>query len=281
MKRAVYRHIVTGIALLSMAACLPLHASEIPIVELWSTPVYRGLLATIEKAKGEPFNSIRLIVDDKIAHPAIFPAAIEKMRSDELFLLSPRNTKVRPSHWDRNFRWNLAEGGRDYILHVYSGDNEIFKRLMGEAHRAGVSEHDVILGRGVVYSWDISLCVGRCGLHLSSRPALRPIFYLLSEAEEAAVAGDLETVSSWCRDNAVEPQEETALVALVLEHWGLYMEEDELLAGAIKKKPGSMLLTLVRSGALYAMNSPFGARDLSEKARVLYEKNAGGAGTAP
>ena len=51
---------------------------------------------------------------------------------------------------------------------------------------------------GVVYSWDVSLCVERCNLHLSSRAALRPTFVIMSADEEAAVASDLAAVTAWC-----------------------------------------------------------------------------------
>jgi hypothetical protein len=206
----------------------------------------------------------------------VFPPATEKIRSDELFLLSPRHTAIRTSAWDRTFTWNQAEGGRDYILHVYSKDDEVFRRMMGNARRAAVSEHDAPFVPGVVYSWDVSLCVERCNLHLSSRAALRPTFVILSASEAATADSNLGAVTAWCEGAGIGRSEEgIALTALTLEAGRLFLEEQQLLVKELKKRPNSVLLHLVYSGALSAMNSPYGARDEYEKARMLREKEAG------
>ncbi|MBN2224899.1 MAG: hypothetical protein JW765_09520 [Deltaproteobacteria bacterium] len=253
-------------------------ATKNPTEQFWSTPVFNRVIKSIDGAEGRPFDSIRKILQDRIARAPVFPPATEKIRSDELFLLSPRNTAIRASAWNRTFSWNWADGGRDYILHAYSKDNEVFKRGMGDARRAVVSEHDAPFVPGVVYSWDISLCVERCNLHLSSRAALRPTFVIMSADEEAVVAGDLTAVTAWCESEGISGTEEaTAIYALALEAARLYMEETQLLQKEIKKRPNSVLLHLVYSGALSAMNSPYGARDEYEKARALFEKETGGA----
>ncbi len=264
--------------LMMPAACSLAPSPQPPVALLWSTPIYDRLIVDIEKAEGRPFDSIRGIVEDRITRAPVFPPATEKVRSDELFLLSPRNTELRPSVWDRTFTWNLAEGGRDYTLHAYSKDNEVLRRTMGNARRAVVSGPDAPFVPGVAYSWDVSLCAGRCNLHLSSRAALRPTFTLMTPAEETVVASDLSAVQAWC-DGAglVGSEEATALEALTLEASGLFMEEQQLLDKELKKRPGSVLLHLVRSGGLSAMNSPYGARDDYEKARALAEKETGGA----
>ncbi len=261
-----------------VTSCAALPASKTPAPQIWSTPVFNRLLVAFERADGRPFDSIRKILNDRIAHAPVFPPATEKIRSDELFLLSPRNTMIRRAAWDRTFTWNLAEGGRDYILHAYAKEGEVLKRMMGNAHRAVVSEQEAPFVPGVVYSWDVSLCVERCNLHLSSRAALRPTFVILSATEEAAVEGDLKAVAAWCEEAGIARSDEAAaLTALALEAARLYMEEDQFLAKELKKRPGSVLLSLIHSGALSAMNSPYGARDEYEKARALFEKETGDA----
>ncbi len=255
-------------------SCAALQAPETPVPPpLWSTPVFERLLAVVAAAEEQPFDSIRNLLNERIARAPVFPPATEKIRSDELFLLSPRNTVIRRSAWDRTFTWNLAEDGSDYILHAYSRDDEVLKRRMGKAHRAAVSEHDAPFIPGVVYSWDVSLCVERCNLHLSSRAVLRPTFVILSEADEAAITGDLSAATAWCEAAGIDRSEEgTAVTALALEAAGLLLEEQQLLVRELKRHPNSVLLHLLYSGALSAMNSPYGARDEYEKARVLYEK---------
>jgi hypothetical protein len=251
-------------------------ATKNPTEQLWSTPVFDRLLKTIEKAGGPPFDSIRKILEGRIARAPVFPPATEKIRSDELFLLSPRNTALRASAWNRMFSWNWADGGRDYVLHAYSKDSEVFKRAMGDARRAIVSEHDAPFVPGVAYSWDISLCVERCNLHLSAREALRPTFVILPAEEEAAVDMSLTAAAAWCEGAGIAKSEEgVAIAALAREAARLYMEEAELLTKELKKRPDSVLLHLVYSGALSAMNSPYSAREQYEKARALYEKETG------
>ncbi len=241
--------------------------------EPWSSPVWRGLLVKVADTKGEPFASLRERIEQKIAYPPVFAAKEEGKNSDEIFLLSPRNTKIRPEAWDRTFRWNLAERGRDYILHIYRGDNEVIKREMGSAHRATVSESEAAFLPDIEYSWDVSLCVERCGLHLSSRPQLRPKFTLLSDEAGKRVTEDLDAVREWCRERGMSgSEEEAALIALTLEGSGLFMEEGQLLDKEIKRRPDSVLLHLVLSGALYGMNSPWGARREYEGARALLDK---------
>ena len=272
------RNLLWIMILVMPAACALVPTARPPEAQIWSNPIFNRLVVDIEDAQGHPFDSIREIIEERMARAPVFPASTEKIRSDELFLLSPRNTVLRPSVWDRTFTWNLAEGGRDYILHVYSKDDEMLRRAMGSAHRAAVSEREVPFVAGVVYSWDVSLCVERCDLHLSSRAALRPTFALLSPAEEAQVASDLGAVRAWCESTGIAGSEEgTALAALVLEMSGLFMEEQQLVSKELKKRPESVLLHLVHSGALSAMNSSYGARDEYEKARALYEKEMGGA----
>lgn len=247
-----------------------------PARPLWSTPVYERLLGLLDGAKGLPFESIKVLLNDRIMREPIFPPATENIRSDERFLLSPRNTAVRPSAWDRTFAWNWADGGSNYILYAYSKDEEVFTRRMGDARRAAVSEHDAPFVPGVIYSWDVSLCVERCNLHLSAKPALRPTFVILSAAEEAAVDSYLAAVAAWCEGAGIAGSEEgTAITALVLETEHLLSEEQQLLVKELKKHPGSVLLHLVYSGALSTMNSPYGAREEYEKARDLFEKEAG------
>jgi hypothetical protein len=278
MNSARIKRLLLVPALLAAASCAAPPVSKTPTPEIWSTPVFNRLLAVIDRAEVSPFDSIREILEERIARAPVFPPATEKIRSDELFLLSPRNTTIRPSAWDRTFTWNWAEGGRDYILHGYSKDNEVFRRMMGNARRAVVSEHDAPFVPGVVYSWDVSLCVDRCNLHLSSRAALRPTFVILSSAEEAAVDDELKAVTAWCEGAGIARSEEgAAIFALTLETESLYMEEAQFLQKELKERPGSVLLHLIHSGAFSAMNSPYGARDEYEKARAIYEKGTGGA----
>ena len=158
-----------SMALIVTVAGSLLAAPKPPAIQFWSTPVYGRILSDIDKAEGLPFDSIRQILEDRRARAPIFPPATEKISSDELFLLSPRNTALRSSVWNRTFSWNWADGGRDYILHAYSKDNEVFRRAMGDARRAVVSERDAPFVPGVVYSWDVSLCVERCNLGLKDR----------------------------------------------------------------------------------------------------------------
>jgi hypothetical protein len=285
MKSSSHRIITVlslGLVLLTCGAAL---AEDLPApaVEPWTTPLWRDVEASMDGAKGSPFVSMREFIEDKIAHPPVFPKGDDLNRSDEVFLVSPRNTKVRASSWNRNFVWNFAVDGRDYILHVYSGDNEVVKRTMGMARRAYVSEHEAPFIPGVEYSWDVSLCVERCNLKLSARPSLRPRFTLMSAAEEAGVSTDLDAVGAWCEGRGMaKSEEEAALSALVLERAGLYMEEQQLLEKELKRRPGSILLHLVLSGALMGMNSPSGAKKEYEAARALVEKaREKAAGTAP
>jgi hypothetical protein len=277
MQSLRFRLLLVGLTLCLVCSCAGLSVSKTPPPPpLWSTPVFEKLLTVVAGAEGRPFDAISAIVNDRIARAPVFPPATEKIRSDELFLLSPRNTMIRPSVWDRTFSWNWADGGSSYILHAYSKDDEVFSRRMGDARRAFVSEHDAPFVPGVEYSWDVSLCVERCNLHLSAKPILRPTFTILSAAEAAAVEGALSAVTAWCETAGVAKSEEgVAVTALALETAGLYMEEQQLLVKEIKKRSGSVLLHLVYSGALSAMNSPYGARDEYEKARTLYEKEAG------
>jgi hypothetical protein len=258
-------------------SCAGLPVSQTPAPPpLWSTPVFERLLAAVDGAEAPPFDAIRRMLDERIARAPVFPPATEKIRSDELFLLSPRNTAIRPSAWDRTFTWNWAEGGSSYILHAYSKDDEVFSRRMGDARRAFVSEHDAPFVPGAVYSWDVSLCVERCNLHLSSRAALRPTFVILSAAEVATVDSNLGAAAAWCEGAGIARSEEgIALSALTLESGRLLLEEQQLLVKELKKRPNSVLLHLIYSGALSAMNSPYGARDEYEKARTLYEKEVG------
>jgi len=258
------------------SACASLPVSDTPRAPLWAAPIYEDLLAAAKKAEGRPFDAVRETIEKRIDREPVFPAATEKIRSDELFLLSPRNTKVRPSSWNRAFIWNQAEGGRDYVLHVYSGDSEVLRRPMGSARRTMVTEHDAPFVPGAVYSWDISLCVERCTLHLSSRPALRPTYCLLFPSEEEAVAGDLSAVEGWCEKTGIAGSEKAAaLVALTLEDAGLFLDEAQFLEKELKKHPDSVLLLLVYSEALSAMNSSYTARDQYEKARALFDKESG------
>jgi hypothetical protein len=227
----------------------------------------------IGDAKGEPFTSLRRLIEHRIAYGPVFAAVDPGKNSDEIFLISPRNTKIRPEMWDGTFFWNLAEKGRDYILHVYSGESEVMKRAMGSAHRATVSESEAVFAPGTEYSWDVSLCVERCGLHLSSRPQLRPKFTLLSALEGKRVTEELDAVRAWCREHGMSgSEEEAALIALTLEGSGLFMEEGQLLDKEIKRRPDSVLLHLVLSSALYGMNSPWGARREYEAARALLDR---------
>jgi len=265
-----------GVFACLVCSCAGLPISKMPAaVPLWSTPVYERLLGLVDGAKGLPFESIEAMLNDRIARAPVFPPPTENIRSDERFLVSPRNTAVRSSVWDRTFAWNWAEGGSNYILYAYSKDEEVFTRRMGDARRAAVAERDAPFVPGVTYSWDVSLCVERCNLHLSAKPALRPTFVILSAAEEAAVVGDLAVVADWCEGAGIARSEEgTAITALALENRHLLLEEQQLLVKELKKHPGSVLLHLVYSGTLSAMNSPYGAREEYEKARELFEKEA-------
>ena len=260
------------LACLFVISCALFPSPAPPRTELWSSPVWRGLLAKIADAKGEPFASLRERIENKISYPPVFAAKEEGKNSDEIFLVSPRNTKIRPETWDRMFLWNLAVNGRDYILHIYSGESEVMKREMGSAHRATVSEPDAAFLPGAEYSWDVSLCVERCGLHLSSRPQLRPRFTLLSDEAGKRVAEELAAVKTWCHERGMSGSEdEAALIALTLEGAGLYMEEGQLLQKEIRRRPDSVLMHLALSSALYGMNSPWGARREYEAARALLD----------
>ena len=257
----------------------------------WSYDVWMGLKTEIADEKGEVFKVLKDDIKKKMNEPVIFAGDIDGFSTEESFLLSPRNTMVRPSNWDKTFYWQRAERGRDYVLHIYAGGKELLELPQGNDSKLTISCQFLEFEPSVEYNWDITLCVDLCGLHLSSNVFDRPSFELLTPEEEWEVSLWLGEVSrnfssnrlipwldggggEW-NDNRfyLETEDEIALKGLVLEHFGLFMEEEALLAAGIERYPESTVLNLMISGAYDLMGSPGKAREHYLRAQEFYHKN--------
>jgi len=144
------------------------------VVAPWYDAAWCDLSSTIEEERGEPYESIRSIIERKREIEPIFAMDVQGGSGDDRYLLSPRNTRVRLSSWDGSFHWNLAENGRNYIFHLYADGVETVNRMLPVTTKTRVQDDACRFVPGVCYSWDITLCVVACNLRLSANPFNRP-----------------------------------------------------------------------------------------------------------
>ncbi len=218
------------------------------------------------------FGELDLQIIEKIEIPPVFAGAIKNGATDELYLLSPRDTMIRKSSWDGTFRWNWAVGGSSYVFHLFKDGKEILN-VPRESKRTIYLKEKIDFSPGVVYTWDITCCVAICNLPLSSNAFDRPEFSFLTPNEEKYVKGDIDTISQWCKSKGIyDSPAGIALRALILEKHKLYIEELDLLVDGIKKYPNSALLHLVLSSVYDQTDSPAKAAEEYEKAEKLLYK---------
>lgn len=238
--------------------------------EKWDSEIWEGLLREIDDERGDVFSALKTLIKDRIISPVIFAGYVEGGAGDEIFLLSPRNTKLRLSVWDRTFLWKKTEGGTNYVFHLYADGKEVLKEPQDQKRRTQISDEEVDLIPKVEYTWDVKTCVKICNLSLSSSAFDRPKFLVMTKEEEEEVSDWLFIVDEWCQKKNIKSLEtKVALCALVFEHFGLYMEEEDLLKGALKDYPDSATLHLILSGCLDIMECPRGAEGEYLKAREL------------
>ena len=215
------------------------------------------------------FGELDLQIIEKIETPPLFAGAIKNGATDELYLLSPRDTLIRKSNWDGTFRWNWAVGGSRYVFHLFKDGKEILK-VPRESRRTIYLKEKIDFSPGVVYTWDVTCCVAICNLPLSSNAFDRPEFSFLTTDEEKNVKGDIETISQWCKSKGIyDSPTGIALRALILEKHKLYIEELDLLVDGIKQYPNSALLHLVLSSVYDQTDSPVKATEEYEKAEKI------------
>jgi hypothetical protein len=253
-----------------LCACATISLEEIffpkrYVVAPWYDAAWEKLSDSIEVKRGEPYESIRDRIDTKREVEPIFAVGVQGGSGDDRYLLSPRNSRVRLSAWDGGFRWNLAENGRNYIFHLYADGHETVTRMLPVTTKTRVEDDACRFEPGIVYSWDITLCVVACNLRLSANPFDRPWFDILTEDEDAVVQQWLDELAG---DGGFDTETEAALTALTLECYGLYFEEEAYLLEAIEAHPESVILRLILAGAYDLMKSP-------ERARKTFEEAAG------
>jgi hypothetical protein len=236
--------------------------------EKWDIEVWEGLLFEIDGGKGGVFSTLETLIKEKMKSPVIFAGVVEGGAGDEIFLLSPRNTRLRPSVWDKRFIWKKTEEGTNYVFHLYADGKEVISDPQKDNKGTMVSDEEVDFSPGVEYTWDITTCVKICNLSLAASAFDRPTFVLMEEGEEEEVSEWLSVVDGWCGEKA-DTEREIALSALVLEQFGLYMEEEEILRRGLKDHPDSVTLHLMLSGCLDVMGCPRGAEQEYLKAREL------------
>ncbi|MBN1883234.1 MAG: hypothetical protein JW885_13790 [Deltaproteobacteria bacterium] len=238
------------------------------VVAPWYDAAWTDLSDSIEGKRGEPYESIRSVIEEKRRIEPIFAVDVQGGSGDDRYLLSPRNTRVRPSFWDGSFRWNLAENGRNYIFHLYADGVETVTHMLPVTTHTRVEDDECQFVPGVTYSWDVTLCVVACNLRLSANPFDRPAFTVLTEEEDAAVQRWLDELAS-TDSGEIDSETGAALTALALECHELYLEEEEYLLEAVEIYPESIILRLILAGAYDLMKSPEQARAAFELARDL------------
>lgn len=259
------------IAGVSGCAFLPLEELLFPkryVVAPWYDAAWENLSRSIEDERGEPYESIRSVIEQKREIEPIFAMDVQGGSGDDRYLLSPRNSRVRLTCWDGSFRWNLAENGRNYIFHLYVDGIETVTRMLPVTTNTRVNDDACRFEPGVSYSWDITLCVVACNLRLSANPFDRPSFTILTEAEDAMVEQWLDELTG-PDDGSIDTETEAALAALALECCELYLEEEMYLISALEHYPDSVILRLILAGAYDLMKSPERARTAFEEARGL------------
>ena len=222
----------------SIQGCVTVSIEEIffpkrYVVAPWYDAAWNVLADSIEEKRGEPYESIRNIIDTKRRIEPIFAMDVQGGSGDDRYLLSPRNTRVRLSSWDGSFHWNLAENGRNYIFHLYVDGGETVTRMLPVTTKTRVEEDACRFLPGICYSWDITLCIVACNLRLSANPFDRPSFTVLTEAEDLMVQRWLDELTD-CGGGGIEAETDAALAALVLECYGLYQEEEMFLLSAVE-----------------------------------------------
>jgi len=236
------------------------------VVAPWYDAAWGNLAGSIENERGEPYESIRDVIADKRKVEPIFAVDVQGGSGDDRYLLSPRNTRVRPSTFDGSFRWNLAENGRNYIFHLYADGAEVVTRMLPVTTHTRVEDDACRFVPGVSYSWDITLCVVACNLRLSANPFDRPSFTMLTEREDAEVQQWLDGLADR-EGGEIDSETGAALTALALECHELYLEEEAYLLSAIETYPESIILRLILAGAYDLMKSPERARTAFEEAK--------------
>ncbi len=247
----------------------------------WRYEIWEGLRAEIkDERKGlfkdrGLFGEIDLLVKKKIEATPVFAENVKGRATDEIYLLSPRNTRVRGSLWDGTFRWNWAVGGSNYVFHLHKDGVEILETPRGGKRTINLKD-SVEFVSGPVYSWNITCCVSICNLSLSSNAFDLPRFTLLTPEEEREVEIEVDAVARWSVSKGVVGSPvDIALRGLVLERHRLYMEEIELFSDGIEKHPDSPLLHLLLSSVLDLTGCPSRAREEYERARELSTKDGG------
>jgi hypothetical protein len=239
----------------------------------WQEKLWGELLPAAKKVRGvnrEVSSALTEIIKKKMERAPVFAEKKGREVGDETFLLSPRNSLIRPSRWDRSFIYKGAEKGYGYVFHLFCEGEEVYSKPVEKERRVVIDETAYRFQTGIEYTWDVTLCVELCGLHLSATPFHRPAFRLLTEDEERVVSDWLRGVERWENDLvSVDAVEKVALTALILEHFGLYMEEEELLLEKITDNPDSALLHLVLSGVYELMGFSTRATDAYDTAREL------------
>ena len=248
----------------------------------WRPKIWQGLRAEIRderkgilKDKGL-FGEIDLLIKEKIEATPVFAESVKGRASDEIYLLSPRNTAIRGSLWDGTFRWNWAVGGSKYVFHLYKDGVEMLETPRGGKRTINLKD-SVEFVSGPVYSWNITCCVSICNLSLSSNAFELPCFTLLTPAEEGEIEREIDAVTRFSVARGITGTPvEIALKALVLERHRLYMEEIRLLSDGIEEHPDSALLHLLLSSVSDLTGSPSTARAEYKRARELSAKEGGG-----
>ncbi len=241
----------------------------------WRAETWEVLRSEIEgeregifKDKGF-FGELDLQIVEKIETPPLFAGAVKNGATDELYLLSPRDTSIRKSNWDGTFRWNWAVGGSSYLFHLFKDGKEILNVPRKSKRTINLKER-IKFAPGFVYTWDVTCCVAICNLPLSSNAFDRPEFSFLTPTEEKYVKGEIDTISGWCKSNGIyDSPTGIALRALILEKHKLFIEEEDLLVDGIEKYPNSALLRLVLSSVYDQTDSPAKATEEYEKAEKI------------
>lgn len=263
----------------SLMSCSTISSLIVPVKEGdWRSETWEGLRTVIRedrkglfKDKGL-FGELDLTIKEKIDMAPVFAENIKGRPSDELYLLSPRNTKIRGGRWDGTFRWNWAVGGSNYVFHLYKDGVKIVESPRSGKRTINLSD-SVKFVPGALYSWNITCCVAICNLSLSSNAFARPEFSIMTPEEESVVEGESEILNRKLTSRGIEGSPEgTALNALLLERHKLYLEEERLLLKGIEKHPDSPLLQLVLSSVYDLTGCPAKAREAYEQARELADR---------
>ena len=246
----------------------------------WRAETWEALRAEIDveregifKEKGF-FGELDLQIVEKIETPPLFAGAVKNGATDELYLLSPRETLIRKSNWDGTFRWNWAVGGSNYAFHLFKDGKEILNVPQKSKRTINLKE-SIKFAPGSIYTWDVTCCVGICNLPLSSNAFDRPEFSFLTPTEEKNAKGEIDTITGWCQSKGIyDSPTGIALRALIFEKHKLFIEEEGLLVDGIEKHPNSALLRLVLSSVYDQTGSPAKATEEYEKAERISNTEA-------